>query len=134
MIAYITRSPDDVAPKVSSWSIIMSNWFERQKEKREQFDITSARKSKSASLAPGELLSAHPSNFAIRYCDIAAIQFKSSPFEHRLFFHLSEQHKGWMRVDFILRKEQVIVARDLLKKVLPAKIAEADKVDHPQSR
>jgi hypothetical protein len=124
MIAFIVQSPDDVSNSFSRWNFLMSNYFDKHKQRREQLKITEERKSKSKTLNPEELVAAHPSNFDVDYKDISSIEIAHRLFEYRVHFQLSKPNTQGPAVEFLLRKEQVILAQDLFKKILPAKFKE----------
>jgi hypothetical protein len=102
----------------------MSNYFDKHKQRREQEKITEERKSKSKTLNPEELVAAHPSNFAVDYKDISSVEIVHRLLENRIQFQLSKPNTKGPAVEFLLRKEQVILAQDLIKKILPDKLRE----------
>jgi hypothetical protein len=124
MIAFIIQSPDDVSNSFSRWNFLMSNYFDKHKQRREQLKITEERKSKSKTLNPEELVAAHPSNFAVDYKDISSVEIVHRLLENRIQFQLSKPNTKGPAVEFLLRKEQVILAQDLIKKILPDKLRE----------
>ncbi len=121
VIAYITQSPDDVPPSFYWWNFLISSWFDKHRETRQRMKINRERISSLKELSVAELVSAHPSNFDIRFSNITFIDINRRMLEYRLYFHLTTPVAGRLVIDFILKKEQVILARDLLQKILSSK-------------
>lgn len=116
------QSPDDVSPTNSPWAFLISNWFERNKEKQALSKILKERREEEKTLTLDQLIMTRSQNYAIKYADIAAVEITSRYFENKLVFQLNVGSNKSRTISFTLRKEQIAETRQLINKLLATKL------------
>jgi hypothetical protein len=91
-------------------------------ERSERMKLEEDRLKRYQDLSFDELATDNRHNFEISYNRIERVELKRNLFESRLRFHLTEKLNGESKVLFILAKNQLPKAGDILKQVLPGKI------------
>jgi hypothetical protein len=116
------QSPSDVSPTNSPWAFLISNWFERNKEKKALSQVLKERRQEEKTLTLDELIMTRSQNFAIKYADITTVEITTRFFENKLIFQIKVSSNQSRTISFTLRKEQIPEVRRIINKVLASKL------------
>jgi hypothetical protein len=116
------QSPNDVSPTNSPWAFLISNWFERNKEKKALSKILKERRQEEKALTLDELIMTRSQNYAVKYADIATVEITNRFFENKLVIQYNVSSNQSRTISFTLRKEQIPEVRQIINKVLAPKL------------
>lgn len=117
----MVRTPGDVIPTTSWFSIFISSRGARRKEDKQRDEIAADRHRKSRNLSPDELLARSDHNFEMKNSNIVSIQMKRNiAGRYNIKFHLNISGRKLSR-NFSIEKGQVPEAKQLFTRVFQEK-------------
>ena len=123
VIAFLIQHPNDILHNRESWSeFFLGSMLTKRTEQSERAKIAQARRRGLQEKPVDELVALHPSNFEIRYSEVASVEIARGLFQSQLRFDASRPSTTRPIIRFTLSKRQIPDAQRLLERVLASKV------------